>query len=334
VSPSGAEQVVHNFEGYPTDGGRPEAGLIAVKGVLYGTTLAGGQYFKSFLCIIAYQSHDEDGCGTIFKVSASGKERMLYSFGTGDIGMHPSTGNLILVRGSLYGTTGGTVYASSTTGDVSLVYTFKGYPHDGRSPNAPLLLANGVMYGTTYIGGSGNCKIFHGARGCGTVFTVSTSGEESVLYNFQGQSDAAYPQAGLIAEGGTLYGTTTSGGNKNRAAKHCGDGCGTVFALTTSGTESVLYKFQGKSDGANPKAGLIPLGATLYGTTSNGGGSNDSGTVFAVTTQGAESVLHRFGEGSDGKDPSAGLINVKGTLYGTTASGGAYGDGTVFALTP
>jgi uncharacterized repeat protein (TIGR03803 family) len=72
VSPSGAEQAVHNFEGYPTDGGRPEAGLIAVKGVLYGTTLAGGQYFKSFLCIIAYQSHDEDGCGTIFKVSASG----------------------------------------------------------------------------------------------------------------------------------------------------------------------------------------------------------------------------------------------------------------------
>jgi uncharacterized repeat protein (TIGR03803 family) len=342
VSPSGSEQVVHDFEGYPNDGGYPEAGLIAVKGVLYGTTLSGGPNFKSHGCSISYRSRDEDGCGTLFKVSRSGKENMLYSFGENGNIDFPSSGNLILVGGALYGTTWGaftadrgTVYVSSTTGDVSLVYGFKGYPNDGQYPHAPLSLAkNGLMYGTTWTGGSGNCKIFHGSRGCGTVFYVSASGVERVVYNFQGQSDAAYPQAGLIAEGGTLYGTTQSGGNKNRAAKHCGDGCGTVFALTTSGAESVLYKFLGTSDGANPDAGLISVGGTLYGTTSNGGGGSDSGTVFAVTTQGSESVLHRFGQGSDGKDPSAGLLNVNGTLYGTTASGGAYGDGTVFALTP
>ena len=315
---------------------------LAVKGVLYGTTGSGGKKIKGQLCVLPYRTHDEDGCGTIFKVSASGGETMLYNFGE-DLGLvFPSLGNLIVVGDALYGTTvgaftadRGAVYASSMTGDVSLVHGFKGYPDDGQYPHAPLSLAkNRLMYGTTWTGGSGNCKIFHGSRGCGTVFYVSASGVERVVYSFQGQSDGAYPQAGLISVGGMLYGTTQNGGNKNRDAKHCGDGCGTVFAINPSETESALYKFQGKSDGASPEAGLISMGSMLYGTTSNGGGGNDSGTVFAVSTQGTESVLHRFGESSDGKDPSAGLLNVHGTLYGTTASGGAYGDGTVFALTP
>ena len=63
-----------------------------------------------------------------------------------------------------------------------------------------------------------------------------------MVYSFQGQSDGAYPQAGLISVGGMLYGTTQNGGNKNRDAKHCGDGCGTVFAINPSETESALYK--------------------------------------------------------------------------------------------
>jgi uncharacterized repeat protein (TIGR03803 family) len=337
VSASGAEKVVHDLAGYPNDGGWPEAGLVAVKGVLYGTTLSGG----NGPCAILGHTRDEDGCGTIFKVSASGKERVLYDFGESNNIIWPSQGSLIVVGSALCGTTWsggtanrGTVYARSTTGDLSLVYGFKGYPDDGQYPHAPLSLVNGLMYGTTWTGGSGNCKIKHGPRGCGIVFAVGTSGTESVLHNFQGQSDGAYPQAGLISEGGVLYGTTQSGGKTKDDTKHCGIGCGTVYTIGTSGTESVLYRFKGNSDGANPEAGLIAVGSTLYGTTSAGGGSSNGGTVFAVTTQGAESVLHRFGEGSDGKDPSAALLDVNGTLYGTTASGGAYGDGTVFALTP
>ncbi len=77
---------------------------------------------------------------------------------------------------------------------------------------------------------------------------------------------------------------------------------------------------------------------TLYGTTSwgraYGSGTSSGGTVFSITTSGKEKVLHSFGKGSDGADPRAGLIHVNGTLYGTTAEGGAHGDGTVFALTP
>ncbi|MGB6714806.1 MAG: hypothetical protein WBE30_14375, partial [Candidatus Cybelea sp.] len=59
VSASGTERVVHDFEGYPKDYGRPEAGLIAVKGVLYGTTGSGGKKIKGQLCVLPYRTHDE-----------------------------------------------------------------------------------------------------------------------------------------------------------------------------------------------------------------------------------------------------------------------------------
>jgi uncharacterized repeat protein (TIGR03803 family) len=97
----------------------------------------------------------------------------------------------------------------------------------------------------------------------------------------------------------------------------------------------VLYSFKGGSeDGEYPEAGLINVKGTLYGTTYDGGANGD-GTVFAITTSGAETVLHSFKGGSgDGEDPEAGLLNVKGTLYGTTFEGGANGDGTVFSLKP
>jgi uncharacterized repeat protein (TIGR03803 family) len=100
----------------------------------------------------------------------------------------------------------------------------------------------------------------------------------------------------------------------------------------------VLHSFGNGTDGSKPSAGLIDVQGTLYGTTRSGGGSpsctSGCGTVFSVTTGGTENVLHSFGDGTDGAQPFAGLVDVKGTLYGTTAQGGTYGYGTVFALTP
>jgi uncharacterized repeat protein (TIGR03803 family) len=95
----------------------------------------------------------------------------------------------------------------------------------------------------------------------------------------------------------------------------------------------VLHSFGGSGDGELPQAGLTNVSGTLYGTT-YGGGTNKDGTVFAITTAGAETIIHNFGpfNSKDGESPDAGLINVKGTLYGTTSQGGKYGDGTVFAL--
>jgi len=82
----------------------------------------------------------------------------------------------------------------------------------------------------------------------------------------------------LINDGGTLYGTTPDGG---------ATGNGTVFSVTTSGVEKVVYSFANGSDGAGPLASLVPFKGALYGTTQNGGTSSE-GTVFRVTTSGQE----------------------------------------------
>jgi uncharacterized repeat protein (TIGR03803 family) len=163
---------------------------------------------------------------------------------------------------------------------------------------------------------------------------VAAQGKVNVLHSFGGGTDGASPQAGLIAVNGTLYGTTSGGGT----GTGCSGGCGTVFALDpTTGAETVLYSFcdqQNCVDGERPFGGLTAVGSTLYGTT-NFGGAYGYGTVFALDpTSGAETVLHSFGSGADGATPFAALIDVNGTLYGTTQSGGADGSGTAFALNP
>ena len=110
--------------------------------------------------------------------------------------------------------------------------------------------------------------------------------------------------------------------------------------MDATGKETVLYSFTGTGgDGANPQAGLVQdAQGNLYGTTTYGGDPaclEGCGTVFKVDTTGKETVLHTFtGTGGDGETPGGGLVlDAQGNLYGTTGSGGAYQDGTVFKLT-
>jgi uncharacterized repeat protein (TIGR03803 family) len=145
-----------------------------------------------------------------------------------------------------------------------------------------------------------------------------------VLHSFTGGSDGANPAGSLIGIDGVLYGTTFSGGAAN---------AGTVFKITASGAESVLYDFAGDSDGANPQGSLTDVNGVLYGTTARGGDASSDGTVFEITTSGAERVLYRFRGGSDGSGPEAGLTNVDGVLFGTTIGGGRNLQGTVFRIT-
>ena len=183
--------------------------------------------------------------------------KSLYSFKAGKDGEEPLAG-LTEVNGVLYGTTAGggesdagTVFKITTSGTEGVLYSFKG-PPDGAGPYAGLTNVNGTLYGTTKSGGSG-C---YDPSGCGTVFEVSTSGKERVLHRFKGHPDGAYPLAGLIDVNGTLYGTTEGGGTP-----HCGtrgdSGCGTVFEVSISGKERVLYRFiTGGKDGSVPPSGL------------------------------------------------------------------------------
>jgi uncharacterized repeat protein (TIGR03803 family) len=99
----------------------------------------------------------------------------------------------------------------------------------------------------------------------------------------------------------------------------------------------VLYKFGGTADGCAPEAGLVNVKGTLYGTASGGGVNCTQGYGVAFSldpSTGTEVVVHAFGGGTDGQGPSGGLIHVKGMLYGTTAFGGTYDGGTVFAIDP
>jgi uncharacterized repeat protein (TIGR03803 family) len=224
-------------------------------------------------------------------------------------------------------------------GRETVLYAFGGKP-DGAAPSS-VIEVGGTLYGTTSFGGTGtSCS----SNGCGTVFAVDAStGAETVLYSFCGNSGKKTCQDGEIPGGlvnvkGTLYGATQLGGTYQ---------AGTVFAFDTkTGEETVLHSFcrqQGCADGNYPNGKLTDVNGILYGTTQFGGAYNE-GTVFTLDpATGAETVLYSFCSGgnpcADGDLPNPALIDVDGTLYGTTGGGGANcqnsgGCGTLFALDP
>ena len=314
-------------QGYPTiitnsDGAHPQARLILSGNTLYGTTPDGGP----------------PGFGTVFAVNTDGTGfTNLHIFtaanyidnGGGVNGVFINSdgirpyGGLILSGNTLYGTARsggtsgyGTVFSINTDGTgFTTLHSFAD-PYFG--PVAGLILSGNTLYGTTIGGGS---SLF------GTVFAVNTDGTGfTTLHSFTAGSDGCSPKAGLILSGNTLYGTTSECGSS---------GYGTVFAVNTDGTGfRTLHGFFAISDGAYPRAKLILLGNTLYGTTT-GGGSSFNGTVFAINTDGTGfRKLHNFTGGSDESDPYAGLIasSSGNTLYGTASSWTQNGNGTVFAV--
>jgi uncharacterized repeat protein (TIGR03803 family) len=330
--PAGQYRVLHRFLGTPHDGAFPYAGVIFVRGNLYGTTAFGGT---------AKSSNN----GTVYESSLSGSERVLYSFGATGAAAYP-TDELVKDHRTLFGTTFyggdsgcpygytcGTVFATTLAGKERIVYDFPPElpsPTNGNEPYAGLTILDGNLFGTTEEGG---------AALRGTVFEIS-AGKERVLHSFHG-SDGALPVTQLVAVGQELYGATVLGGVY---------GLGTVFAVSPSGKEHVVHSFGGSpNDGASPQSRLIAVNGTLYGTTARGGAhrcfSNGSGcgTVFAVTPLGKERLLYSFAAGKDGAIPLAGLVDDNGTLYGTTYAGGGgacaasstpTGCGTIFSVTP
>jgi uncharacterized repeat protein (TIGR03803 family) len=305
-------RVVHEFGKAAGDGTNPRAKLIVVRGTLYGTTFSGGT----------------SNVGTVFALTKSGQETVLHSFGAPGDGSQPAAG-LVDINGTLYGTTveggandSGAVFSITRAGKEAVLYSFPFSANAGAQPWAGLIDVNGTLYGTTYQGGDDSC----GSGGCGSVFSITPAGSERLVYSFGTHAnDGENPQAALLNVGSTLYGTTENGGEYRR---------GTAFAISRAGKERVLYSF-GKSgfhDGSFPMAGLVYDKGRLYGTTQDGGAAGEGGTVFSLTTNGTEEILHSF-EGSDGSQPMAGLILLKNILYGTTLMGGVKNVGTVFSLT-
>ena len=314
IDAAGTESVLYSFAGN-TDGSSPQADLLRDSaGNLYGTTFSGGA---------------SSAYGTVFKISAAGTESIVHSFTapvTGD-GESPLAGLVMDNAGNLYGTTyvggahnDGAVFKIDAAGTESVLYSFPIGTNGNANPSGSLIMdSSGNLYGTTVFGGANNG---------GTVFRISATGSESIVYSFgSSASDGWYPESRLIMDSdGNLYGTTTDGGASNG---------GTVFKIGTDGTEGVLHSFgSSAADGLNPRAGLV-LGSdgNLYGTT-YAGGANGDGTVFKISVGGTESVLYSFGSSaSDGMNPVGGLaIDSVGNLYGTTSRGGVNNDGTVFKI--
>jgi uncharacterized repeat protein (TIGR03803 family) len=313
-------KVVYNFTG-GTDGGNPLDGFIADSaGNLYATTNAGGT----------------SGNGTVFKISKSAEESVMYSFAGGTDGANPQGGLIIDKAGNLYGTTNagggvedaGTVFEITAAGEEEVLYTFPA-GKNGAFPEAGLAVdAEGNLYGTTSAGG---------AHGNGAVFKLtapktSSKWTETLLYSFGIGTDGAVPVSSVtFGVGGHLYGTTSAGGAY---------GYGTVFQLTRSGsvwTESILHNFQDGDDGAIPYGGLIvdKLG-NLYGAATEGG-TGGGGTIFRLSSTNGDwtfAVLYSNpGWGISGSFRKL-ILDASGNLYGTTHCDGANNAGTVYKLTP
>lgn len=322
ATPPWPESVLYNF-GCFSDGKNPHGGVtFDSKGDLDGTTVSGG----------SGPSCGSTGCGVVFQLTPA-TENVLHAFTGGRDGFGPGGGVAFDASGNLYGTTPdggvdsqGIVYEVTAHRQERIVHTFTGGKDGGVGSLGLLLLESGSLYGVTEEGG---------AHSAGTVYRLTRAGKRwalSTLYAFKGTPDAASPYGGLVSDAtGDLFGTTYYGG---------ANGMGTVFELTRNAKggyhERVLYSFKGGIDGSSPTSTLAFGGSNLYGTTSAGGGSCGCGTIFRVNaTSGAESVLHGFGNGTDGAYPYYGLTKgAKGVFYGTTVAGGSSGQGAVFEFKP
>ena len=332
-------QTLYSFQGSP-GGADPRAAVIIGKnGALYGTTYEGGASKAGTAFVLAKPTGEP------------WKESVLYSFGSD--GGYPQAPLVFGGTGALYGTLfqGGGDYSAgvifeltppSTAGSAWTQTTLYTASSSSPIPNGPLLFGPG---GTIYTTIQGLPAIGPGQVIALLPTTPGGAWTESMLYGFPGAPGGAAPMAGVVSEGGSLFGTTFTGGQEG-----CYEACGgTVFELTpptASGgawTETTLHSFGVVSgDGFEPKAPLtIGPGGTLYGTTYWGGSnqclnpfdgpSGGCGTVFQLTPPASlggtwgYSVIYNFtGADGDGALPTAGVIMGKsGALYGTTSAAGS-----------
>ncbi len=316
VDPAGHETVLYTFSG-GADGASPDAALSRdAAGDLYGTTYVGGA----------------DNAGVVFKLDATGHEKVLYTFTGGADGANPSAALILDEAGNLYGTTSGggsaglgVVFKVDRSGKETVLHTFTRSPYGDQPDLAGVIRdSEGNLYGTT---------AFNAGGGQGAVYKLDSSGNPTVLYAFPGAQDGQHPYNNGLTVGadGELYGSLFYGGRS---------GVGVVYSLDRHGDERVLYDFvQSISVGfGQPTGGVIRDAAgNFYGTTFTGQADvgRGFGVVYKVDTAGHSTVLHNFTNGADGGYPYGGVIlDSAGNLYGTTTGGGASNAGVVFKIDP
>jgi len=358
---AGSQTVLHTFTG-GTDGGNPCGGLVADSaGNLYGTTYQGG---------IAGAGVNQRGAGVVYKIETSGQYTVLYRFTGGADGSGPIAGVILDSAGNLYGTTynggvqgNGVVFKLSAPGQESVLHSFAGSP-DGANPYAGVTAdAAGNFYGTTFNGG---------IHTLGVVYKLAPSGQEAVLYSFDGSTKGFTPFVGVVLDAaGSIYGAagsvayklnpagsftelayfgantrlsgiargsagdlyiTSNGGETQGQFKY-----GAVYKLGSSGKASLLYQFTGEqvvpgSQGLNASV-ILDSSGNLYGTSPFAG---TAGIVYEIEASGTVTDLYDFLPAQGGATPRSGLtLDAAGNLYGTAEFGGGGANaGVVFKFSP
>ncbi len=253
-----------------------------------------------------------------------GGESVVHAFQSGPADGLTPYGNLLRGSdGALYGLTYvggdsglGMAFMIAPDGTETVLHSFSGGA-DGAHPHGSLTLgADGNLYGMTMNGGDNDS---------GVVFMLTLAGTETVLHSFGSGAGAQYPYGSLIqASDGSFYGMSMYGGAY---------GMGAVFMIGPGGSELVIHSFGSGADGQMPAGSLVQgSDGNLYGMT-RAGGDYGAGVVFSMTLQGAETVLHSLGAGSDGANPDGTFIQASdGNLYATTRAGGANGTGAIIKL--
>lgn len=360
------ESTLYSFGVTNTDGDCPIGNLVMdsaenLYGVTYATTY---NAIGGIPC-----ANGAEGYGTVFKLTPGGTHTILHTFGGVGDGEYPNAGLAIDTSGNLYGITGsggvygyGIVFKISASGDYSILYNFGKVEGDGYNPAGPLTLDSaGNIYGSTNQGGNSKCKT--ASIGCGTLFELTPTGVETIIYKFAAGKDGRQPAGNLIRDGkGNLYGTADY----------------SLFKVSSKGVETALYDFSSSSEIAISYLARNSAG-NFYGGFTSADGDGSPG-FWEVTNSGVETLSYAvpfngplmfsngnlFGtgiiiEGTDAEavyefDPTTGIVNTlytfplppysdswyqasgvimdsAGNLYGTTGGAGTYGAGTVFKLT-
>jgi uncharacterized repeat protein (TIGR03803 family) len=326
--------IIYNFTG-GTDGAEPVGGLIqSVDGNLYGACAAGGDvtnfgnYFN----------------GTVFRVSTGGSLHTLFEFAPvqtsfdppNSTGADPIAGVVRGRDGAFYGTTynagfssdpAGVAFRVDSAGNYSVLHSFgsRSNPSEGTAPEARLLQGiDGYLYGETQSGGTNDV---------GTIFKISPLGDGvyySVFHQFNGITDGNEPGGGLTqGPDGFMWGMTFN--------------MPEIFKIDTQGNFHVVHPFintasDGQLAGSATDNSLVWYQGYAYGAAPEGG-TNNSGTVFRIDTNGNFSVIYTFtatdgnGFNADGASPNGVIVGSDGNLYGTAQNGGTNGEGTIFMVT-